>query len=208
MKILFRIIKNNIWAIIIGIFFGFTVEVFAASISSDSVSYSNSSKTTQTTAKGALDELFEVVNINEKLGSTNISSIGDGTVTGAISSLNTNMNTMNSFLSYTSISEWQYRPLGDNLYLVQAQIQFDNFAITSQYGNLYFSTLTIDYPSLPFDTNGKIYWYNANAYSGNGLLNLTLASFNSSSIVFYVSDSKSETTYITLNISLLVQKKD
>jgi len=76
--------SKNVILFICGILVAFTIDVAAeAVISSEAVSYSNS-QTAATTVDGALDELFSAVDINEKIGSTDISSIGDGTITGAI----------------------------------------------------------------------------------------------------------------------------
>jgi len=74
--------SKNILLFICGILVAFTIDVAAeVVISSGAVSYSNS-RTAETTVDGALDELFSAVDINEKIGTTDISSIGNGTLTG------------------------------------------------------------------------------------------------------------------------------
>ena len=83
-------------AFILGTVFAFTLDVVAETlIDSGAVSYSNTA-TNETNVKGALDELFSAVGINQRLGTTGISSIGDGTITGAIKSVNDENNNLNS----------------------------------------------------------------------------------------------------------------
>ena len=60
-------------------------------------SYDNTtSGATSSNVQGALDEAFsDIGDIDTALGSTDISAIGDGSVTGAISSINTNLTVLN-----------------------------------------------------------------------------------------------------------------
>ena len=87
MKKEFKTIANGIIGGIIGTLMVFTINVAAETlIDSGAVSYFNSN-TNETTVNGALDELFSAVDINGKIGDmAKISSIGDGTITGAINS--------------------------------------------------------------------------------------------------------------------------
>ena len=81
--------KKAVIGIIIGAILVFAIDVVAGVvISSSSVSYSN------TTVNAALDDLFSSVDINQRLGTTSISGIGNGTITGAISTLNSNVSGM------------------------------------------------------------------------------------------------------------------
>ena len=77
---------TGVFIFALGIIAALAIDVAAESIiSAGAVNYSNS-KTSATTVSGALDELFSTVDINDKIGTTDISGIGDGTITGAISS--------------------------------------------------------------------------------------------------------------------------
>ena len=92
--------KKTVIGIIIGTLLVFILDVAAEIvISSSSVSYSN------TTVNAALDDLFSSVDINDKIGTTDISTIGDGTLTGAIfnqqSQINQQVNSIKSF--YTAV---------------------------------------------------------------------------------------------------------
>ena len=99
MKKELKTIVNGIIGGIVGTLMVFTVSVAAeAVIDSGAVSYSNS-RTNETTVNGALNELFSAVDINERLGNTDISSIGNGTISGAISS---NLGQINSLKSSVS----------------------------------------------------------------------------------------------------------
>jgi len=92
-------IVTAILTFMLGIMVSFVMNIAAETmLSSEQVSYSNS-KTSETTVKGNLDELFSAVDINERLGDTPITGIGNGTVTGAISTLNTNVDSINSSVS-------------------------------------------------------------------------------------------------------------
>jgi hypothetical protein len=74
--------------VIIGIVISSTISITATTmIQADKVSYKTSNGDT-TDVNSALDRLFDLNTVNEKIGSTDISSIGDGTITGAISNLN------------------------------------------------------------------------------------------------------------------------
>lgn len=84
---------------ILGILLAFAIDVAAeVVIDSGAVNYSNS-KTNETTVSGALDELFSAVDINERIGSTDISSIGDGTITGVIATQQEQIDEQNSIIS-------------------------------------------------------------------------------------------------------------
>jgi len=81
---------------VLGILVSLTINVTAETlIDSGAVSYSNSN-TSETTVDGALNELFSAVDINNRLGSTDISSIGDGTITGAILNINNTVSELNN----------------------------------------------------------------------------------------------------------------
>jgi len=91
MKKIIKFVRSNILGLLVGLSLCLNGVIIAENmLSSEQVSYSND-KTSETTVKGNLDELFSAVNINERLGSTDISSIGDGTVTGAIDTLDSNL---------------------------------------------------------------------------------------------------------------------
>jgi hypothetical protein len=87
--------------VIIGIVISSTISITATTmIQADKVSYKTSNGDT-TDVNSALDRLFDLNTVNEKIGSTNISSIGNGTITGAISNLNDNISSKQN-------SEWTY----------------------------------------------------------------------------------------------------
>jgi hypothetical protein len=67
-------------------------------IQANKVSYKTSNGDT-TDVNSALDRLFDLNTVNEKIGSTDISSIGDGTITGAISNLNGSISNINGSIS-------------------------------------------------------------------------------------------------------------
>jgi len=93
MKKVIKFIRNNILGLLVGLSLCLNGVIIAENmITSEQVSYSND-KTSETIVKGNLDELFSAVDINERLGTTDISSIGDGTIAGAISSVNDNLTT-------------------------------------------------------------------------------------------------------------------
>jgi len=89
MKKVIKFIRSNILGLLVGLSLCLNGVIIAENmITSEQVSYSND-KTSETTVKGNLDELFSAVDINERLGDTDISSIGeDGTITSAIDKLN------------------------------------------------------------------------------------------------------------------------
>jgi len=93
-------ISKILLAFVLGILVSFTLNVAAQVVlSSDAVSYSNS-RTSETTVDGALDELFSAIEISQQIGDmTKIASIGDGTITGAISTLNTNLGSVDNRVS-------------------------------------------------------------------------------------------------------------
>ena len=90
-------ISKIILAFILGIIVSFSMNVAAEVVlNSESVSYFNS-KTTETTVGGALNELFSAIEISKQIGDmTKIASIGDGTITGAISGINNTVSELNS----------------------------------------------------------------------------------------------------------------
>jgi hypothetical protein len=78
--------------VIIGIVISSTISITATTmIQANKVSYKTSNGDT-TDVNSALDRLFDLNTVNEKMGSTDISSIGDGTITGSISNLYNNLN--------------------------------------------------------------------------------------------------------------------
>jgi len=92
MKKVIKFIRNNMLGFLVGLSLCLNGVIIAENmITSEQVSYSND-KTSETTVKGNLDELFSAVDINERLGNNDISTIGeDGTITGAISAQQTSI---------------------------------------------------------------------------------------------------------------------
>jgi hypothetical protein len=81
---------------IIAIVVSSTISITATTmIQANSVSYKTSNGDT-TDVNSALDRLFDLNTVNQKIGSTNISSIGNGTITGAISELKSNLSDISS----------------------------------------------------------------------------------------------------------------
>jgi len=94
MKKIIKFIRSNILGLLVGLSLCLNGVIIAENmITSEQVSYSND-KTSETTVKGNLDELFSAVDINERLGNNDISTIGDGTVTGGINQLKNNLGEM------------------------------------------------------------------------------------------------------------------
>jgi len=92
---------------VLGLLVSLTINVTAETlIDSGAVSYSNSN-TNETTVSGALDELFSSIEISKQIGDmTKISAIGDGTIAGAISTLNMKQQTMqHNAIPCTLVSE-------------------------------------------------------------------------------------------------------
>jgi hypothetical protein len=84
---------------IIAIVVSSTISITATTmIQADKVSYKTSNGDT-TDVNSALDRLFDLNTVNEKIGSTDISSIGDGTINGAISNLNGSISNINGSIS-------------------------------------------------------------------------------------------------------------
>jgi len=96
--------KNNlILGIIVGVILSFSLDIVAETmLSSNSVSYSNN-KTSETTVNGALNELFSAVDINQRLGDTNLSNVGDGTITGTLSTLYNNRSHIGMVVQSTTL---------------------------------------------------------------------------------------------------------
>ena len=82
-------IIKNILLILLGSIIAIVMDVAAATvINSNYVSYSSTM-----TVEAALNDLFSKIDIDEKIGNmTNISGIGDGTIAGAIKTINTTLN--------------------------------------------------------------------------------------------------------------------
>jgi hypothetical protein len=91
---------------IIAVVVSSTISITATTmIQANSVSYKTSNGDT-TDVNSALDRLFDLNTVNEKIGSTNISSIGNGTITGAISELNSNLsNYLTDFIRIETIEK-------------------------------------------------------------------------------------------------------
>jgi len=97
-------ISKILLAFVLGILISFTINVAAETIlNSEAVSYFNSN-TNETTVNGALNELFSALEISKQIGDiTKIANIGDGTITGAISTLNSNLETKSNNLIVASV---------------------------------------------------------------------------------------------------------
>ena len=75
------------------------------------------------TKKGFLTDALATKTLDAKIGTTDISSIGDGTVTGAISDVNGNFENLNGraldYQNYVTLNSPTYTPLKDGVFLVQ-----------------------------------------------------------------------------------------
>ena len=78
-----KFIKNNLLGFLVMLSLCLNGIIIAENIiSSEQVTYNG------TTVKAKVDELVEAADISDKIGDTDISGIGDGTITGAIENVN------------------------------------------------------------------------------------------------------------------------
>ena len=92
MKKIIKFIKNNLLGFLVALSLCLNGVIIAENmISSEQITYNG------TTVKAKVDELVEASDVSDKIGSTDISSIGDGTVSGAINELNSNMVKVDTF---------------------------------------------------------------------------------------------------------------
>ena len=132
------------------------------------------------------------------LGTTDISAIGDGTVKGAIATLNSNL-TWNIIEDEINKIYCKYLTIGAYC-IVFITHPATNVSITSQYGNLYFAekTLPLSALNLPI-LNWEL--INVSVISSKGLIGCSVMRYSSSDLTLYLTNSKSENIS---NISLQI----
>jgi len=171
---------------VLGILVSLTINVTAETlIDSGAVSYSNSN-TSETTVGGALDELFSAIEISNQIGDmTKIASIGDGTIAGAINTVNSEVANKANLSHNHDDRYYTESEVNTKLSSIATIKSVSRTGSTSSHGNVKLSvpgtpihaicTNRSDIVIVPYTiSSGNVWWFHAIQDSGGSVSGLTL----------------------------------
>ena len=126
-------------------------------------------------------------------GSTDISKIGDGTITGALSSLNTGLGT---YKTSTSNGNWFLCKLSSGLKIISGYYKETTYFLDKEYGNFWWASFSITLPEY-FDSilNAVI-----TPYSDTGLYGISITSWSKRTIMGFIYGGSQESKPIILSV--------